>query len=482
MATILKLTGVQAISGGTLNLNGTNTGMATIELLPGWRPRVATRPRGTLGNKSMPRNVTESPPLRIHGATELECVTMLELLAAAMVQASAWRDGAAVSPVILNYAINNTTLSNPLQTAVLGTPGNAEDILSLPVTFNQNLQVFEVNPLILPLERRGLWLADEESQVSSSAAENPVVNTATFTDGALTTPSPVKLDIEFTSGGGVENADALVFIADDADKLYVSTALLGDATGSTSVITANHADADASANETLMIEPNDTNTVQFLPTGNHAFPTTPGTHIYMFFLVLRNNSDSVYWDISQMAYYRPGSSIARIKSLNNLRIEAGANDPHVVSIGPFFFDHPLGMEATIGRAPRFYVTPSAGSGSGHELEVDTIAIVELGLGVTALSIGDANFSFGDTRTEIDHALLTSLKPIVYTGLIGATTNDHSIRFDGIPYIFNQTDEIAALVLGVQDGNWLLSGDPGSGYQPVDVNINATRRPAYLVPK
>jgi hypothetical protein len=479
MATTLNLSGVGAITGGVLNLNGTNTGMASITLLPGWRPRVAKRRRGVLGGKRH-EDVVESIPLRVHGASELECVTALEVLAAAMDQARNWKDGAAVDAVIFNYAIDGTTLASALQTAVLGTPMDAADILSLPVEFNRHLQVFEVNPVTLPVERRGLWLGDEESEVTSGEAENPVVNTAAFT-GALTTPGPVDVEIEFRSGNGdsVETGTAFAFIADDADKLYVSTTLTG-ATLGTSTITNNHADADASANETLHIVPNDTVAVEISPTLNHTFPATPGNHAYMFFLVLRNNSASIHWDITQMRYHRAGKGFTQFRTFSNIRVEAGANNPQIASIGPLWFNHSIDMVASGGTAVAFFAVPSAGSGAGHELEVDTLAAVELGAGVTSLTLRDVNFKNTNNSVVIEHALLSRLKPVVGTG--GISGDEHSINYDGLPLIYNGTAEIAALVLGIQDDNWLLGFDFAGSYVPVDIRLKATRRPAYLVPR
>jgi hypothetical protein len=477
MATQLYLSGVSAITGGILDLNGAN-----IQLLPGWRPRVAKRRRGVLGGKRH-EDVVESIPLRVFGASAADCVQFLELLAAAMDQARNWKDGAAVDAVILNYAIDGTTLANPLQTAVLGTPADAADILSLPVTFNQNLQVFEVNPVTLPVERRGEWLGDEESEVSSSAAENPVVNVAAFT-GALTAPGPVDVSIEFTSGNGHPNeaGEALVFIADDADKLYVSTTLTGGASG-TSTITDNHADADASADEVLQIVPNDTGEVIVQPTVDHTFPNTPGSHIYMISLVLKNLSSTVYWDIYQVGYYRPNSTIRNLKALTNIRVSADNNNPQIVTIGPLFFDHPISMDVSGGTAyTQIFLRPSAGPGAGHELEVDTMAIVELGAGVTSLAFRGINFTNSDNHVVVQHNLLSLIKPSVHQGVIISTGFDFSFPYDGAPRIFNDTAEIAALVLGVQNDNWLLGHDNSGSFAPVSVGIKATRRPAYLVPR
>lgn len=459
----------------TLDLLGNDSTNSFNLLASQWAPDVAKR--GQASQRF--GDVNEALPL--YAKSDADAATVLanlDILATLMDQAQRWALGENVDPVVIRYSPNSDLVY--LQAVILGPPDEGAGLV-LPETFSDDLFQKTVDGIVLQFKRRGLWLGAEESQVSSSAAENPVVNTATFTGGALTVPSPVKLDIEFTNGAGVEGSEAFAFIADDADKLYLSTELLSDNFySSTSTITASHTDTTASAGETLMIQPNDTIPVDVKPKVDHDFPDTPGNHIYMFFMVLRNNSSSIHWDISQMDYTRPGSSVRRTKTFNNIRIEAGANEPQIVTIGPLAFDHPLGMGLASGRMPRIYVTPSAGLGSGHELEVDTIAIVNLDVGVTTLTIGDVNFSAGDTHTEIDHSLLTRVKPSVYAGQIGSAVSDHSIDYKGLPYIFNNTAEISALILGVQDGRWQLNWS--SSDQPVDVRIRATRRPAHLVPQ
>lgn len=483
MATILKLSGVNAVSGGVLNLNGANAGMATIELLPGWRPGVSKRTKGALG--TIYTNVTERIPLRISGTSIAECVAAMDALVAAIDQAAVWRTGfGSVTAVTLQYAIDGTSLANPLEVAVLGTPDKDANILDLPVTFNQNLQVFEVNPVTLPFERRGRWLGDAESEVSSSAAENPVINTASFS-GTLTVPSPVKLNIEFTSGNGhnTDTGEALAFISDDASKLYISTTLVGFTTGgSSSVITNNHADADASASEVLQIVPNDTNEIQVRTATVGALPNEPGGHIYMMLVVLRNLSSSIYWDINRMQYFRADSTSnnRQTADFSNVRVTPDNNNPQIVKLGPIALDHPIDLAS--GREVDFFVQPSAGSGVGHELEIDTMGIVELGAGTASLALRDINYTNTNNHVVLDHSLLSLNRPSVHQGSLVDLADIRSLSHEGVPLIFNNADEIACLVLGIQDGNWLLGHSNSGSFVPVDVSIKATRRPAYLVPR
>ncbi|MCA9974241.1 MAG: hypothetical protein KC413_00770 [Anaerolineales bacterium] len=482
MATILKLDGVNAVGGGELNLNGANTGMASVELLPGWRPRVAKRRRGQMGNQALFDDVLEMIPLRVFGASELECLATLSALAAAMDQAVVWREGAAISAVSLKYAIHNTALANPLEAAVLGSSLEAADILSLPVTFNQFLQVFEVNPVQLPVLRRGLWLGDEESQVSSSTGENPTVVTASFT-GSLMTPSPVKVNIEFTNGNGNlnERGTALAFISDDADKLYVAKQLIGVTSG-TSGLTMALADADASDNQVLEIVPNDTTEILIQPNVDGSLPSTAGDHLYMMFMVVQNLSASVTWDVYQISYYTQGSTMSRLIPMRSVRIGADNTSPQIVKLGPFALSHPISLDATGATMLGFYLRPSAGSGAGHELKIDSIAVVELDGGVTALTLRDLNYTTGDNQVKIDHQLLTRPKPSVLNDSL-AGGSEHAISYDGVPLIFNNSAEISCLVLGTQDDNWLLGWAPTpSTFDPVDVGIKATRQAAYLIPR
>ena len=290
MATILRLAGVTAVSGGTLNLNGTNTGMATIELLPGWRPRVAPLASKPLGGHVY-QDVVESVPLRVSGASELACILALEALAGAINQASNWYDGANVGAVVLQYAINGTTLSNPLQTAVLGSPVDAADLLELPVTFNQYLQVFEVNPVNLPLWRRGLWLGEAETEDDLTNTTDAVV-TLTFAD-SLQNASPISVELTGDNVGDAAMISVgMLAVSDLADGIQVASTYSGSGTTTAS--------AKSYGGEYRAITPSSvtTYTVNLALDGGSIDLNPRRPELFEVFLVGRNLSDTVSYRVT----------------------------------------------------------------------------------------------------------------------------------------------------------------------------------------
>lgn len=325
MATILRLAGVTAVSGGTLNLNGVNTGMASITLLPGWRPRVAPLVRNPLGGKVY-QDVVENIPLRIHGTTELECILALEALAAAMNQATNWKQGvgANVDSVVLQYAINGTTLTNPLQAVVLGTPADASDILGLPVTFNRDLQVFEANPAELPLWRRGLWLGDEESEVVTENDTDAII-TLTF-DSEAFPASPVSVQVvgDDVDGSNVMLSAGLLAVSDLDDGIVVADTYTGPGT----VISSDR----SMGGECYEVTPSSVTTYSrdLLLDGGAITLNPRRPELFEVFLVGRNLSDAVSWQVTGQLY---GDSSATQGDLGAVRIIPAGVAAFVVRLG-----------------------------------------------------------------------------------------------------------------------------------------------------
>jgi hypothetical protein len=466
MATQLYLSGVSAITGGVLDLNGAN-----IQLLPGWRPRVAKRRRGVLGGKRH-EDVVESIPLRVFGASAADCVQFLELLAAAMDQARDWKDGAAVDAVILNYAIDGTTLASALQTAVLGTPLDAADILSLPVTFNQNLQVFEVNPVTLPVERRGEWLGDEESD-NSATVDNGDVMTVDLT--ATTQPSPTVLRLgEFDQAGPNETWGGYLLLAESSDDIVIINAeVVAGTTDYTSVVDSTNLARN-------------TNVLRFTPTATtyratnitSVFTINESVRMIGAFINARNTSSDYRFNVVlEYGQYLTIESFSGIDS-RPFVIPAGASDPAWYFIGITNLRTELKSVRVEAQAESLTGSPT--------LEIDTVVLVDMSsVRVVALSevSAMANWSNGDTEIVIDHSILERPAPRVYTKKVA----DSSYSLAGIYYTGNallhtSSATLTALYLstgGNDPRHWRRSDNAGA---VMELYAGATRRPAYLVPR
>lgn len=179
---------------GDIEFDGTTYGLSR----PDWRPTVARRQRGQLGGRPY-EDVVETIPIVIQGVTKAAVKSALNDLIAALDQAERWSRGEAVSAVLLNYDADGA--GSPLQTAILGVPRGFDfsEWLALAGRYRERMDL-KVLPLTLRLVRRGEWLAAEESS-SSTPAPYPV-RMAIGLNTSQVLPSPLRLKINFTVGGG----------------------------------------------------------------------------------------------------------------------------------------------------------------------------------------------------------------------------------------------------------------------------------------
>lgn len=216
MALVLRLN--RGASFTTINLNdGTN-----YKVLDTWNPRIAPRKATQFGG--VPYNdVVENIPLYIRGTTAALVLEKVEDLIATLEQAYAWRLGAQIDPVLLEYLPQGTSLGAVVQCPVLGTPAEAQDMLTLAqLAMYMSGNSFETL-LELPLIRRGLWLGTAETPADSSTVANPGAMSVTFAN-SLRIPSPVKLvfnDETGYGGGSPPEHKGWIFWADQADKIQI---------------------------------------------------------------------------------------------------------------------------------------------------------------------------------------------------------------------------------------------------------------------
>ncbi len=472
MATYLTLTGVEAVSGGELNLNGANTGMATITLLPGWRPRVAPRRQGTIGNKPIHEDVTENLPLRIHGQSEAECITALEALAAAVEQARVWRRSPyAVAALNINYKINGSTLTNPLLSAVIDTPAKADDLLKLPVSFNRDIQVFEVNPVDLPLLRRGGWLGDEEEQLASTVESSRLMS-ITFAETAVL-PSPVELactiedsDI-FASGLTVPNSFLLAAQRNAASQAGILLQNAATAPIPTNFSSVADPGTQSNSGNVLRFTPPDTGTYGKLSFS--AFGIDTNARLFAIYINMRSSISAVTWTIRGVVGLGNNVPQADRRTLPMLIDGADILEPGWYFLG--LVNYPRSIN-TFG----FDVAASTTTGS-PVLDFERIAIQAVDSpGSTAVALNALTIGAGFTNSptlRIDHRFLTRPLPELTLSAIRPS------------YAGNLTPQISGTRFDVA---WLATS--GTNWRWYDANaasiishtLTATRRPAYLIPR
>lgn len=387
MSTLLKL-----IAGETeIDLNdGSN-----YELLAGWTPRVARRRRSVLGGRGVYEDVVESIPLRVFGATTAAALAALRALALALEQADRWRNGEDVAAVVLRYQPHDSSLSDPLQVAVLGLPDGAEDLLALPQTFNRDLQVYEINPVYVELVRRGTWLSSATSK-TVAATSNPAILTADM-GAALTVPGPTKVTLTGIDASTPLIGDAYVLFTDISPQstygrnlaLYLAAEMGSSEFGSVDDSANNAAGddvmrIDAAANQSGSLTLSE---------------VAAEVKEISIFIAVRNNSGAVWKVRARSTGY--STTVGRWYV-----IDADASQPRPMYIGTLISAYPSHYNVVID------VETEAGSGT---LDINYAVVFPHGDASQIVAIiGDTyNDEAYERVMQIDHRALTHDTPLLY---------------------------------------------------------------------
>lgn len=386
MATTLQLSdGVT-----TLDLNdGISYG-----LLKGWIPRVARRSAGLLGGRSLYGPVTESIPIRVMGSTAAGALAALGDLAEMLDRVQRWADrDPTIAPWILTYQPDGSTLSQPL-TALVESAAPSGDLLSLPATFNEYLKGFEINPVIMTLTRRGLWLTSEAT-ATAAAADNPAVLSASF-GARLDIAGPTAIRLTGISAGTDLMDTGYVLVSDaDPQSLYGENFAIYDAT----LLSLSGASLVADAGALAVggsVARLDAETSQ---TATLTIPSVEADQrIIYLFAAARNNHASTTWRI------RPKSTgyadtIGRWQT-----IDATTTDPRILSLGLLAGSAPshinvtveLETAASVGTLDINYIAVFPGGGYGQ---------------IVKINAGDYGAAAYARQLVIDHRSLTHLDPI-----------------------------------------------------------------------
>jgi hypothetical protein len=437
--TLLTITGASV---GTIDLNdGSNC-----ELLPGWRPVVARRQRS--GQGPLYEYVVETIPLRVFGADPLG---WLHRLAAALDEAEEkWSRGA--GGIVLNYKPNNSTLATALQTPLVGLPEGAGGLFDLPVSFNQDLTVKEINPVRLQLKRGGAWLGAEETRSRTNGTiNNPGVMTpsSNFTD-TVTLPSPYEFSFTLSAPVGAPTAGMLL-CARSSSFLK----LLEGEDGSGTNFTGVSLGGTESGGDVGRYSPADTNPneIEWTITG-----LDTGVRRLGIVINLQNNSSTVTYRIRAKC---------ETGAYSRMRIVGTSdNDPQVflygIVVSPYKAITSLILE----------IKATATAGAGNSLDIDTIGIVALDNDAGNII---ALHDLGVTTTDpiIDHASLTAKSPIV------RDSSSNGKPYSGNAFLNSLGNTAAFLMLANTSTEWNITDGSGG---LLSVGFSMARRPAYLIPR
>lgn len=190
----------------SITLSGLDLGVATL------RP-------GTLGGNAPYTDVACTIPLHIIGACASDVYAAMSAVWVLLDQAQRFWRGENVSPVVIKAKATGSTIIDPVQALVLRRI-DADAPLVLPAVYEVTVGGFVAQDIQLQFMRRGQWIGATETASSSAT---PAGNTFTITLPALSTLSPVRLDMTYPTQGAVDGASTqpIVITTNDSAKIAI---------------------------------------------------------------------------------------------------------------------------------------------------------------------------------------------------------------------------------------------------------------------
>lgn len=445
----------------TINLNdGTN-----YRVLDTYLPRVATRKVSPFGGEPY-NEVTEQIPLYIKGTTAAVVLEKLEDIIAALEQAYAWRLGAVVSPVLLEYLPHGTSLSTVVQAACLGTPAEASNLYEM-AQFGMYMVGNSFETLItLPIVRKGLWLGEAETETQSTPVTNPGALEVTFSE-TLRIPSPVKL--VFGDAGSYAAFDGthagFILVADTDDKIViVDDPTVGGTVGSWDGIS----EPNATLGSYQAIDLTDGDQAD----GSGNFTINTDARLFALFASVFNGPNFTY-----TLKLRLGGDGFESAWTKPIALEPGAGSvpntyPRIVFVGF------IAVPASPTSVSIFVDGHGATDVPGNELGVDYVLVMAVDENTKAMAFSNVQNTTNRRMidTTVDPQALTFPQPRLF----------YTFSSDPIDFAFRQGDlrpqsignTLTAWVIGTDpvNQNWRLVNSAGE----IDFTLEATRYRGYLV--
>lgn len=454
---------------GGINVND----LTNYALSEGWQPRVGRRRKGRLGGRGVYEMVMEEIPVRVFGTTAAQALSKLHELTQEIDQAERWRLGQDVSAVLVEYKPDGSGLGARLKAACWGSPDNAENLLELPVTFNEWIRAYEINPVRIPIKRAGLWLDGSESPAASAASTHPTIKQVIFSNN-LRLPAPVSVTLSgftgsFDSGSNPLGSQAYLVVASNSLKIKLVEAETATAVAPGSGTFNTAVDTGASNGNIRKLVPNSLGSYTLSWTVSPAYPNS-GNNVYVFLASLRNNSSTVRYTIT-------ASLTDNIKTVSSppVVVDTTKVAPQIVRFDPLVFD------GTVAKVVLTF-SPSATGNSSHALDVDYFEAVQISDDTDRIiALDDINKASASSGTlQLNDNAISKPKAEVIQNVTGGS---YKVSYKGDIYLVSQSDRIAVSLLGTTDVEWrIVNGTIGSSPTAVSSALTVARYTGYLVPQ
>lgn len=449
----------------------------------GWAPAVPPLRLSELGGIGPYENTIEEIEVNVIGASPAEALANLGALSRLLDQAERWwRYDASVSLVQIQYTPEGGT--NLLQAVILGrAAGDETQGISLPVSFNRDLNAYMIAGLRLRFLRRGQWLATTTASAASASATYPTVHTATFGSSASVL-SPIDVSISgFTAASLFNLQVGYLLIAPSARLTLVEGEAMTPSSSGTGTATASTV-ADAAKLASGGNVERWTGTTTFTGTVRLTSGTIGGLGaggaLVAVFAAVRFNSSTItgFWQAE-------GWSNGALLSQGPLTpIEYASNQPQIVNLG--MIKGRGGLDALalsfIGTIP-----------IGTTLDIDYVAAIRLDdqasrvLGLVDNVSGRLSVLPGATAVALEersNALTDRTPAVVYYDAANAITE--YAGYAGDPYLLTIGTDVGVILLSTGSGpsgvgNAWRPATSGAG-AAISSIVTVTRRLAYLTPE
>lgn len=414
-----------------------------------WSPRVPRRRRSQLGGRGPYGEVLEEIQVFIQDTTSSAFLGNINAIRELLDQAERWALGENVDAVKIKYT--PASGAQTYRSTIVGVP---EDALVWDEEFAKSASATFSIDVMVRFWRAGVWLgaAETESRTASTSFNPGVMTPSSNFSESVALPSPYKWNISLNTPVGAATEGAILF-GGNSNRVKLLEGENGtEGTGDF----ASTADTGASGGNVGRLTPNQTTAYEIQWTISSLSINVRRVGIV---INLRNNSGSVTYAIRAQVESAPFG--------RTVTVDASDTDPRVVIYGLLG----TGPERDIDLL-ELEITPSAASGAGHELDIDTIGVVSLDNSEgRILSFA----SMGQTTSDptIDHATLTEPSPVVTDGSGNGET------YSGDAHLVSLGNTAAFLVLGNSGSDWNLVDGTST---LLEVGFSMTRRPAFLVPE
>ncbi|MBE2202540.1 MAG: hypothetical protein IAE79_28270 [Anaerolinea sp.] len=441
----------------------------------GWSPAVPSRRRSRLAGSGPYDDADEQISVTVLGVDGPTAHGNLLALADDMDQATRWRNGEEINPILLNMQPQGSDLAAPLSVPVWG----GDVPLGLPVTYNDQLMLYEIGPVTLRFKRPGLLFGPEETPAATAAATHPSVFSVSFATDRRTRLLPLTLQFDGFQGSQVASldvgSDVYLMIADSDNKIkkVEAEAATAAAPGSGTFNTAT--DANASGGSIRRLVPVSAGDYTLLAGISPVFTAAKG--LYTCVATVRNLSTTINYT-ARVAWYYGGMERASIRYSSPIVIDTSTTLPRTIVFEPVAWDN-----IAAPNNVRLIFTPSATAASGNQLDVDVFLPMQM------TSPADRIIDLRGINKLITISAVLRLENLVLERPLPRVRNfstgnlSYVVSHRGDIYLLTTGQTVAAAMVGTTNSHWrIVNGTIGSSPIVVSSTMTATRRLAYRVPQ